>query len=73
MTEETARVHRRLDQIEHLLRQHQVRQNNLAKAVEEFRVFKEQTLQLADQLKAAKGTAALADRLAALEAKGAKE
>lgn len=74
--EQLRKLHQRLDQIEHILRQHLVRQNRLDKAAEEFQRFREETLKRADDLVEAarkvelsKTSASVLARLSALEKK----
>lgn len=74
MDEQLRKLHQRLDQIEHIMRQHLVRQNRLDKAAEEFRQFREETLKAADDLveasrkiQQAKTQASVLSRLSALE------
>jgi len=50
---ELAKVHRRLDQFEHLLNQHQHRQKKLDAAYEEARQFQQEIRALGDSLKTA--------------------
>jgi len=52
---ELTKVHRRLDQMEHLLNQHQHRQKKLDASYEETRQFRSEIQELGASLKAPKG------------------
>lgn len=63
------RIGQRLDQIEHLLRQHQVRQNRLEKLAEELRVVRQEVAEATEALSKLRTTKTLIKRIERLEAK----